>query len=98
MGRSSAGFVQTWQKKEPLGASRRGGSQHRKWNTRGQVSQQTNSPAPLQAEQRSSLSDGGESWQGVRGGDNVELGGENGYVRGVPPAVKIIGGRGNGGG
>lgn len=91
MGRSSEGFAQTWQKNDPLGASRRGGSQHKKWKTRGQVSQQTNSPEPLQAEQRSSLSDGGESWQGVRGGDKVELGGEYGYLRGVTPAVKIMG-------
>lgn len=90
MGRSSAGFAQTWQKKDPLGASRRGGSQHKKWKTRGQVSQHTNSPAPLQAEQRSSLSDGGESWQGVRGGDKVELGGEYGYLRGVMPAARIM--------
>ena len=55
------------------------------------MSQQTNSPEPLQAEQRSSLSDGGESWQGVRGGDKVELGGEYGYLKGVTPAVRIMG-------
>jgi hypothetical protein len=35
----------------------------------------------LQAEQRSSLSDGGEPWHGVRGGDRVELGGEYGNFK-----------------
>jgi hypothetical protein len=35
----------------------------------------------LQAEQRSSLSDGGEPWHGVRGGDSVELGGEYGNFK-----------------
>jgi hypothetical protein len=83
-------------RKEPGGASRRGGSQQRKWKTRGQLSQQTNSPAPLQAEQISSLSDGGEPWHGVRGGDRVELGGEYGNFKDEKVVVRIMCGDGKG--
>jgi hypothetical protein len=82
--------VHSWHKKDPGGASRRGGSQQRKWKTRGQLSQQTNSPAPLQAEQRSSLSDGGEPWHGVKGGDKVELGGEYGNLKDGKVVVRIM--------
>ena len=55
-----------------------------------QLSQHTNSPAPLQAEQKSSLSEGGEPWQGVNGGDKVELGGENGNFGVQMGAVKSM--------
>ena len=90
---SSAGLsltVHSKHKKDPLGASVRGGSQQRKWKTRGQLSQHTNSPAPLQAAQRSSLSDGGEPWHDVRGEDKTELGGEYGNLRGAIFVVRSM--------
>lgn len=60
-----------------------------KWKTRGQFSQHTNSPAPLQAAQRSSLS-GGEPWHDVRGDDKTELGGEYGNFKGVMVFVRSM--------
>jgi hypothetical protein len=78
------------QKKAPSGTSARGGSQHNRWKTRGHVSQQTNSPAPLQAEQRSSLSDEGEFWQSVSGEDSTESGGEIGSLKGVNEVLSNI--------